>query len=544
MKQLAVFCSLLFCCILNAQVQRLSELSSGVYQDMVVIKEEDKGDVYGYCFLYQTNHRSKEVFDLEYVVLDKNLNKLTSFKITQAVYQSTFFSTHTKFDFISKIGEQLLIGVADNYGKPGEESIFPDFNARYVTLNLNDFSVSKLFRYVDSKRQEVDYKEGDKVKVEEVRSLQTLVSTQTDRFLLFSLPEFKKKFPASIAGEMEFYYKKSASIKHFDVLDKDLNTVWGKDINGNEGEAFSYKYFGSDNDVLLLKKDVFIKKKNRKDVDRIATNAMQVYDIKNGNLLGEINFNDDKYHFNYYNLKIVGDKIHILTCMFEKTERAYINGYAHLVYDKTTVKELARDYILYKDFAEAVPGLKEFGVITDDELLAEQDFVINEKGNLLLILETFGTKWESSFLANTETRYVEVKDLYLVELSPDKKVVFSKKIEKHDAHEIGANWSYITMRVNGLFGYRFKQNINRNGGFALYYTQNDKGGTNHEIIKNRRTSLGVVTYIDGEYGFEALKLYKDKTRIYTYPAKNGYILLNEVNTETKEVEIRLERINY
>jgi hypothetical protein len=64
------------------------------------------------------------------------------------------------------------------------------------------------------------------------------------------------------------------------------------------------------------------------------------------------------------------------------------------------------------------------------------------------------------------------------------------------------------------------------------------------MTKKPLWTLGIISDVNGEYGFETLPLYGDDLKIYPGIAKNGYIRLLEVNNKTNQVEMRLEKINY
>ena len=92
---------------------------------------------------------------------------------------------------------------------------------------------------------------------------------------------------------------------------------------------------------------------------------------------------------------------------------------------------------------------------------------------------------------------------------------------------------------SGAFDYLFKQKIEKDK-YVFFYRDNEKslGGT----LASSKWIMGIVTYIDGEFNYEKISLNADGKRIFPYRAKNGYILLREVNTSG--TELRLEKINY
>src|SRR5690606_1829558 len=93
MKKLTTLLFVLFTTVVFAQVQKLGSLSSGKFIDSRIIYEDNGEDVHGYFFLYELDHKSREVYELEYVILDKNLNKVTSKTFTQGVYKTVLVGT-------------------------------------------------------------------------------------------------------------------------------------------------------------------------------------------------------------------------------------------------------------------------------------------------------------------------------------------------------------------------------------------------------------------------------------------------------------------
>src|SRR5690554_279844 len=153
-----------------AQVQRLGELSSGRFIDSRIIYEDTSEDVFGYFLLYESDRKSKEVYDLEYVLLDKNLNKITSNTFVQGVYKSMLSKTDVSFSFVKKMGSDLIFGLQDKV-----ETTNILFNDRYRRLNLTDFNLSEELVVIDFKPQERIYKPGIVMKSSELTDNQKLI---------------------------------------------------------------------------------------------------------------------------------------------------------------------------------------------------------------------------------------------------------------------------------------------------------------------------------------------------------------------------------
>lgn len=535
MRRILLFFAMLCSFMLTAQVQKLGELSAGMFLDFAVIMEEDESDVFGYCLLYQLDRKSNEVFELEYVVLDKNLNKLTSVSLMQAAFKRTFIDTRTELTFAKKIGSQLTIGVNDRDKKIDfTTNVMPYYNYRFVNINLDDFSHSKEYKYEGFVKKEYEYKAGDKMTFDDLYYLQKLIGTKSSYFLSFAVSEHS---PTKIvAGNATtFNYKRHQAVKRFAVLDKDLKEVWSKNINADKKTALQYEYLDSDAEVLLLKKLTL--------VDKVALEAksVEVYNIKTGELLGELKIDDELYEINLFSAAIVNNEIHIFTNAYEKSRKGRNMGYGHLVFDKKTVKETKHDFMLWKELGSVMPEINEYGVVKKEYSFAAQEFVITPKGTVLAVLEGYGFK---SKTVSQTMMYAQLKEMYLIEFDAGNNIVFSKKIEKQNSVEVYVGITREEMRKYGIFDYIFCQKINKDGDFVMYYTLNDQEGSKRKMAKKPLWTLGIVSNVSGEFGFETLPLYGDDLKIYPGLAKNGYIRLLEVNQKTGQAEMRLEKVNY
>ena len=517
------------------QVQKLGELSSGRFLDSSVIMEDDDSDVFGYCLLYELDRKSKEVFQLEYIILDKNLNKLTSVSLTQAVFKTFAARTRAELTFVKKIGNQLTIAVNDRLVKVEQSDFMPYFNYRFINVNLDNFTVSKEYKYEEFTVKEYDYKPGDKMGFNDFWDLQKLTRIKGNYFLAFATPEYNPQVTI-ITSMVTFDFKKQQSVKRFALLDKDMKMIWSKDINTDKKTACRYEYLDCDGEVLLLKKETLIKKV------ALQAKSIEAYDIKTGKLLGEIKITDEEYDINLYSVAIVKDKIHLFTNTYNK--KGSNLGYGHLVFEKSSINETSRNFILWKDLGAALPGVTEFGVLSKTEWLMAQDFIITPKGNILMVAEAYSTKSGVNVLTHVQTTYALLKNMYLIEFNPDGSIAFSKTIEKKNSVEIPMLLNATAVKDYGAFDYIFCQKINKAGDFVLYYTLNDQAGDRKKVAKKPLSTLGIISNVDGEYSYETLPLYGNDLKIYPGLAKNGYIRLLEVNQKTNQAEMRLEKINY
>lgn len=525
---------LLVCIGSNAQVQKLSQLSSGKFIDSAVIMEEAGDDVFGYCLLYEKDRQSREVFQLEYVVLDKNLNKLTSISLVQAAFKTWMARTYTELSFVKKIGNRLIISVNDQLQNVTEFDLISDFNHRYINLNLDDFTFSKEYKFENFTKKEFEYKAGHKMSFEDFWDLQKLTKTNSQYILAFATPEYNPK-AAAISNPVNFDFRREKSVKRFAILDRDLNEVWAKDINTDGKTACKYEYLDSDPNILLLKKVTMIKK------DGLEVKSVIAYDIKTGELLGEAKFSDKIYDVNLSRATITKDNVFFFVNAYDKKQKG--KGYIQLTYSRQPFAEVNRVPMLWKNLAPAIPGTTEFGELGDGNSLLAQDFIVTPTGNVLLVLEAYAIKRPVTF-GNNPKVFAELKNMHLVEFDQQGKIAYNKTIEKQNTVQVPNGLSIIGMRNYGYFDYKFDQKLNKNGDFALYYSINDREGSRRAVTKKPLWTLGIISNVDGQYSEEKLPLYGDDVKIYPSLAKNGYVRLLEVNEKTEEAEMRLEKINY
>lgn len=517
MKKIISLFTLLLAYLVFSQVQKLHELSQGKMIDYAIIYEDGKDDVFGYLLLYEFDRKSKEVYELEYVVLDKNLNKLTSSTFLQGMYSNILLNFKIQINSIKKIGNEIIIGLHDY----DSNSARPKINYRYRRLNLDDFSFSTEFIIREFKVSDKEYKPGQVTRVLDLWDEQSFSPTNGDYFLAFATPEHNPKIGGNIS-------KTRRSIKSFAILDKDLNVVWKKAINTQEkGKEYDfYSYWESDKSTLILQKEKFDSKEKQPI-------SLEIYNINTGSLIDEILLNDPNYGLLPETVKIIGEQIVIFSRMFELKKDKYDEkclGYSKLILDKNTGKELRRDYLPWEKFAPHLI-LDKYGKINQYGKILPQEFVYLENGNTLMIAEGYNQKKSS-----------EILDLFAVEFNPDLTIKFLKKIDKNKISLKQIDQSGISLFRYGFFDYLYQQKLNNNGDHVFFYANNEREGSRNTKRKNPNWILGIVTYVDGQFNFDKLQLTTGDSQIYPGKAKNGYIQLFEVGNNN--AEMRLEKINY
>ena len=110
-KLLSFFFLLSF--VVKAQITDLQKISKGKFYSSDVIRDSNN-NIKGYFFLFETDKIAKETFELEYVVLDENLTKVTSGFITEMKYESWLVSANKIVINVSLYKNKLFLQILKN----------------------------------------------------------------------------------------------------------------------------------------------------------------------------------------------------------------------------------------------------------------------------------------------------------------------------------------------------------------------------------------------------------------------------------------------
>jgi hypothetical protein len=152
----------------QAQITNLQKLSQGRYYSSEAIKDSNN-NIKGYFFLFQTDKVSKETYELEYVVLDENLNKVTNGFITEMKYESWLIDAKSIDVIVTLYKNKLLIQFSDHF----EVQTYATYR-RYRILDLKSNKLSDPFifnhgKMVSNPPNDRKLKNYDKVQSEEMR---------------------------------------------------------------------------------------------------------------------------------------------------------------------------------------------------------------------------------------------------------------------------------------------------------------------------------------------------------------------------------------
>ena len=515
MKKLLPLFLLFFICS-QAQVKDLGELSSGKYLDSRIVYNDDGDDVYGYLLLYENDRKSKAVYELEYVLLDKNLNKLTSGTFVQNRF-SFIMKINIGFSFVRKTGNKLVIGIQDSSNSTLIGPI-PAFNHRYRELNLETFALSNQFTMKDNRKAAQNEEADSKVTYDDIQKNVELQPVGSNHFLLFAETEFNS---AIVSGNYE--QKLAREIRSFRIFDKDFTELWQYKFNNSGAKEFDmFEYYSSQGNDMILQRNNFEK------VDRYSETYYDVFDLTTGVKKFSIKQSDGETLNTVQTIKYQDDALVVYSLMNKKNKKniAYIFeviGVAKITYDRKTGKKLSEENFLWNGFGDNLK-IDEYGEIKSYGNLHFMNFRLLKNGHTTAIAEGYRHSNNSSIL-----------DLFVLEFDQNMKLVYYKKVEKTKNQSNMAHWG-PNLKAYGAFDYLYSQKLDGDN-YAYFYTDNEKKST-----RNPKWILGVITQVDGKYNYEKIPMTTDKGQIYPVKGKNGYILLREVSD--KKSTIRLEKINY
>ncbi|MDR6969131.1 hypothetical protein J2X31_003158 [Flavobacterium arsenatis] len=492
---------------MEAQIQKMSDLSENKYLGLTTIYDDKGDDVWGYLSLYQKDKVEKNFLELEYVILDKNLNRVGSNTFTQ------FYVNTWLIDVYPSVGRALkkqnILYLSIHF------SGFRDVGSMFFRkINLDDFSISDCEVVEGSqKKQFTDDKTFGKL-----NKIQSLYSLGRYGYIGYNGKNKSDRYG-------NFYL----DVSDFEVYDIDLNKKWSLVYEKTKKIKEEYAVARVSEKYLVLQKSVKSKENKNK-----WHSTLEVYEINNGNKILTIERKDNEYLYAEDRLAIKDDQLIIYDMVFshnKKEERNYnsILGYSKREYDLVS-KTLTDQKTLKWEAFKGHLNIDQFGKIDGDFYIHPTGITTTSTGKTVMVYEGF-----------KPTRNTHILDLYMVELDEEFKVRSFLKINKfkNKINKLEAYGKYL--QSNGYFDYLYAQKI-KGDDYAYFYQDNEKEMGLLTKLKANNWVLGIVTYSEGQFSLQKINLKTGEGKISTMSAKNGYILLREVTD--KETELRLEKINY
>lgn len=510
MKLILSLLGIIMCMQATAQTQDLQTLADGEFLGMNALFDE-KENLFGYISMYDYGKSGNKTKKFEYVVLDKNLNPIAN---------KTFDGDITAGDYYGYINFDGKIVLYPNrvdasLVKPSEM-----FTPTSMIIDLKDNTIKRkvFYDYDHGKFKEMVQNETWNQNRKEQRA-----EKKENGFNYISYANEIKE-GGFLVHEYEDHDKYTTE-NHLMRYDENKKQLWWYEYNKNSSK--------SNFEVLrLIEKDehyyygILLKKIKRED----PIFFLVVIDMKTGKEVHKkqiegpwrvLNALSSFPTFSYGRLnndKTFDDKIVIVGQ--ENSIYGLVNGITRLVINKKTFDTELKILSYDKDFRPFVPKIKGTGMVEKGYVLDPRDIFFHKDGSVGILFEKY--KPASQYTAQKTT------DMVYVYTDKDFKITGSKIFEKEKSRWQNAD-------------YLFSQNLNNGNDLVFFYRDYQKDSE----TKARNWNLFINTLIDGKFKQEMIPISaKENYIIFPYIAKEGYILLQELNTKAKYNQIRLERLNY
>ncbi len=507
---------------LNAQSQDLFNLASGTFMDFNILYNNydpedtcyicsETDDVYGYYSLYNNGEVSENLEEIEYILLDKNLNKFANgtfkklvapkkavsrlqvFKTTDTlVIYNSIYSTAV-FRSLDFLGVYQKLDLKKNELLP---AYYYDKNGKRKTVNLDSLSqtfTKKRFKELD------DEIELSKEKKDSMQLHETLFSYNDKRYkvILNKDGDIKKRYIKN---------KHDASLSFVDDNEK----IWESDLLQPAKDDLVGHY------PLFLDKD-------KKSVGLVryyfgkstSMSHIMLHNLVDGELKHSFNYNtnDDYGYRDYFNLQ--DQELSILSSVVSGYS---LRGFNFNKFDIEQNEEIHSDTFRWDDASKFIEINKK-GFVENGLQLRFLNHFFLKNGDIGVLTEKFKAKANGKVVTTDYVFFMFDKDFKLADATI---------IQKDKSKSYASNIDYL-----------FSQQVE--GGSIIFYRDYKKDAE----TKDRNWVLGIITYINGEFGHQTLPITSEEYNIIPFLAKEGYVLLAEFNAkEEKYNKIRLEKINY
>ena len=512
-----MFC-IAFCNTTSSQSQDLFNLANGKFIDFNILfnnyDDEDtcyicpeKDDVYGYYSLYNNGEVSDNVEEIEYILLDKNLNKFANgaFKKLAAprnalsrirVYKTADTLVFYNYIMSITVGSNKLLGIYQKLLLK-DNTLLPAYyynkkDKKIVNLDsLGKTFTSKRFKEIDSEN------DLSKEKQDSIQLHKTLFAYNDDntKLILHKDGDIKKKYIKD---------KHDISI----TLTEDNKPLWDMPVlqpEKNDNVLHNALFLDKIDKTFGILRYNYGKKKDDSEI--------LICDLESGTIKHQFEFNTDRaYKYrDYFNLQ--NKNITVLSSVVSWGKLMGINFNKFNIEDSTKV---VRKNFRWEEAAKYIDVNAQGGVENGLELRLI-NYVFLKNGNVGILSEKHRVKSNG---VTVTTDYVFF--------------IFDAAFNLINATVIDKDKS----KGFGNIDYLFSQNVE--GGSIIFYRDYKKD----EETKDKNWILGIITYINGEFGHQTLPMTSEEYNIIPFLAKEGYVLLAEFNAKEKKYnKIRLEKIN-
>ncbi|OJU54659.1 MAG: hypothetical protein BGN96_12830 [Bacteroidales bacterium 45-6] len=488
-----------------------------IYTSIVYDSDDN---LYGYFYLYQMD-AEKNRKKLEYVLLDKNLNKVNNGEFSTGSGGKAKY----KFDNCTLIDNKIIL-TKDYYYTPtfSIDGIPVYLATTFQIITLQDRSVSPEYLYKDGNFVEAPTDLSvlkDEAKKEETKNVISAFSNEKNAG--FYITQYNQKQKNYLEKEMKFF-------------DKDLKFKWKYIYNPNtDPENYTtFKFLHLKGDNIYITETNWVKH-NVNSFNIVALN------IRTG---------EKKYE---YKMEFPGcGKIHNLNAREvegklviagtyvkeEKDMNADFNkrlGFYRIVLNENG-SETDKKYLPWPSLAPRA-NINEKGYDKEGYTLHPRRYFLFANGKISIVSERYNPGKSAVQVPIPFVNLIVAAATYKPQCTGDIVVMnFNKDFALESADTIRKEVS-----KENYSDYLFSQYI-RNDTAAVFFYSN--------IVQNKKEKkedmiLGIDLIADGKVSEEKIPVYsKKKYYIEVMPAKEGYIMLREYNEKEKYNQLRLEKLNY
>ena len=383
----------------EAQITDLNKLSQGKFYSSAAIKDSNN-NIKGYFFLFETDKISKETYELEYVVLDENLTKVTNGFITEMKYESWAMEAKGIKVEVSLFDNKLLIRFNDDFG-PNMSEVYK----RFRILDLKTNKLSDPFIY-----------NKDKILLNPTfdRNLKNYDGNESQNMSYYN-------GAGLIVNSMQLDKDTKNETGYLSKLDENFNPVWKTVYEDGtiKKKTRIINYLNSDKDVIVMFNHT---KKNW--LKMLNDFSVLIFDAKTGKLITEFLFpNMEDFAYKVVDVKLTDKEVILLGNFSVKSESGYTNdtdntGLFSYRLDKTSGKMIDKNFIYWQDIGAKL-AIKPNGYIKEEGYIFIHNLLPLSDGRVIAVCEAF---LQSPITTN---------NMYFLELSKELKLNQVFEVDKY-----------------------------------------------------------------------------------------------------------------
>lgn len=483
------------------QIQDLAKLADG--KIVITTTLYDSNDnLYGYLYLYERD-ADEQSKTMEYVLLDKNLNKVANNTFPNKLYSSVSSSYYNCI----LMGDHIILSKYYYYKVflSGETKALL---TTFQTISLKDNTVSEEYKYENGQITPfVAEFENMKKEYKNIDAKAVIRGFSNESFNGFYIVDMNKK--DYLEKDLKFFNDK-----------KEPAWTYTYNPNGNQNNFQSFSFLTSNKNNIYLTVPKW--GKDEYGEFKITEFKIVALDLKTGKVKYEYIFETTSSEYSHTLRAREFDNKLILTGNYSPYKSTDFNldqnlGFYRIILDENG-QVTEKKYTSWTDFS-GLMDINKKGRVDRNYRLRPTKYFMFKDGSVSILNEKY--KYDSF------NGYSKLTDFVLVNMkkdfTPDTINIIKKDISYYSSD------------------FLFSQYIKDDTGVVFFYS---------DVIKDPATSetkvvLGINTIVDGNLTEEKIPLYsKKKYSIEPFPAKEGYVMLREYNEKEKYNQIRLEKLNY